>query len=124
MSTVDAGVASPAATRGALFTADTAAATVLEAHRHLGRQPARPLLEAQWPRAVPWAAGFAVPVLAVAAAQDRLVPAGVAARTARYHGGEHLTLGGAGRALMLDDRWRDAAGGIARRLGALPRPHA
>lgn len=113
LSAADAGFASTAATREALFTEDSDADAVGETHVNLTSQPARPLLEAQWPRHIPRAARLNIPAMTLAAEFDRLIPTDAVVRTARYHGATHLTVSGSGHAMMLDDAWRDAAAGIS-----------
>ncbi len=118
LSAVEAGFATAAATRAALFTDDADDERVREAHHNLGAQPVRPLLEAQWPRYVPRAARLGVPVLTLAAERDRLIPVDAVERTARHHGGQHVIVAGAGHAMMLDGRWRDGAEALREWLAA------
>lgn len=113
LSAGDAGFATTSATRDALFTEDTHEDIVHETHINLAVQPARPLLEAQWPRHVPRASRVRVPVLTLAAERDRLISVGTVERTAQYHGAACMTMPGAGHAMMLDTEWQDCARAIA-----------
>jgi pimeloyl-ACP methyl ester carboxylesterase len=116
LSAVDAGFATTAATRDALFSADTHEDIVDETHFNLAVQPARPLLEAQWPRHVPRASRVLVPMLTLAAERDRLIAVDTVQRTAQYHGATHVTVPGAGHAMMLDTPWLHSARAIAQWL--------
>jgi pimeloyl-ACP methyl ester carboxylesterase len=109
----EAGFATTAATRDALFTDDTHEDIVYETHARLAVQPARPMLEAQGPRHVPRASRVRVPVLTLAAERDRLISVGMVERTAQYHGAPCITMPGAGHAMMLDTPWLDSARAIA-----------
>ena len=117
---VDSRLASPQATRDALFTAGTCEQVVAETHRNLRAQPARPLFEAQFPRVVARAQRVGVPALVLAAGRDRLIPLDAVARTARHHGVALHTLPESGHALMLDTHWEDGARILGNWLEALP----
>ena len=124
LSAAEAGFASTRATREALFTDDASEDLVREVHVNLSPQPVRPLLEAQWPRYVPQAHRLRVPLLTLAAERDRLIPVDTVERTARHHGAQHVTVDGAGHAMMLDPSWAESALAIARWLEAHAREAA
>ena len=109
LSVADAGFASHRATRDALFTDDTCDTVVAETYANMRAQPARPLMEAQWPRFIARAASVDVPALTIAAERDQLIPVDAVERTARHHGARHVTLAGIGHALMLDTPWQQGA---------------
>ena len=110
---MDATLATLRATRDTLLTDDTPEETVRETLSGLRPQPARPLLEAQWPRPVTGARRAGVPALTVTGDRDRLIPVDAAERTARLHGAALSLIPGAGHALMLDRGWPQAAQAVA-----------
>lgn len=124
LSALDAGFATTSATRDALFTEDTSEDIVNETHFNLCVQPARPLVEAQWPRHVPRASHVRVAALTLAAERDRLIPVDAVERTAQYHGARNVMLSGAGHAMMLDTAWQDCARSIAEWLAEQSGQHA
>ncbi|GGG31508.1 alpha/beta hydrolase [Caldovatus sediminis] len=101
--------AARAALRAALFHPDLPEATALRHLRRLTRESAVAVLEAQAPQPLLPAALLGRPVLAVARAGDRLIPADTVLRTAAFHGAAATLFDGPGHAMMLDLDWRDIA---------------
>lgn len=112
LTVIDPNLASSATTRATLFTDSTPEEVVLEAHRNMLSQPARPVLEAQWPHFVARAGVSGVPVRVLAAAEDRLVPVDVVEGVAAHHGCDAQVVAGCGHALMLDEQWREGAASL------------
>ncbi len=90
------------AARHALFSERLPRARVARYAAMMTPESPRALADAHMPAATISAFLFRIPVLVVAAAQDRVVPRGAALRTAFYHAGSHRTIEGSGHALMLD----------------------
>ena len=110
-----------AALRAALFHPDLPEATALRHLRRLTRESAVAVLEAQAPQPLLPAALLGRPVVAIARAGDRLIPADTVLRTAAFHGADTTLFDGPGHVMMLDLDWRDIADHLLGWAGRLPR---
>ncbi|MDW8445482.1 MAG: alpha/beta hydrolase [Acetobacteraceae bacterium] len=73
----------------------------------------RAVAEAQWPRPVASAHLLRLPALVLSSGRDPLMPADALARTAWFHGADHVVVDTVAHAMMLDHAWGDVVRALA-----------
>lgn len=110
------GRASPESLGTVLFAEPPAPAVLEKTYRRMQRESRRAMLDMSgWSLPNPWFAwaGRRPPTLVIGAGRDALISSTEAQATARMLNAEYLELPDLGHALMLDQRWEDAAAAIA-----------